>query len=36
MILYSYQGSLVIINPPIRAYDGDSLNASIKYELVGE
>lgn len=26
-------GSLVPINPPIRAYDGDSLNASIKYEL---
>ncbi|XP_062592329.1 protocadherin Fat 3-like isoform X1 [Saccostrea cucullata] len=27
-------GSLVPILPPIRAYDGDSLNASLKYELV--
>lgn len=36
MILYFYQGSLVRINPPIRANDGDSLNASIKYELFGE
>ncbi|XP_048746373.2 cadherin-7-like isoform X2 [Ostrea edulis] len=27
-------GSIVAVKPPIRAYDGDSLNASIKYELV--
>lgn len=30
------QGSIVAVKPPIRAYDGDSLNASIKYELVGK